>query len=84
MYEDKLIKMEGIIVEITDGSVAIDLKGRLGYFKMPMRMLITDYPLQVGQEVAFQMSFPEVIREDVDAHYRHNIERRMQKEALDE
>ena len=43
--------MEGVIVEIHDGCVGIDLKGRLGYLKIPMRMLITDYPLVVGQEV---------------------------------
>ena len=47
-YGDKIIKMEGVIVEVHDGCVAIDLKGRLGYLKIPMRMLITDYPLVVG------------------------------------
>ena len=51
--------MEGVIVEIHDGCVGIDLKGRLGYLKIPMRMLITDYPLAVGQEVAWNMSFVE-------------------------
>ena len=50
-YGDKIIKMEGVIVEVHDGCVAIDLKGRLGYLKVPMRMMITDYPLKVGQEV---------------------------------
>ena len=39
-YGDKIIKMEGVIVEVHDGCVAIDLKGRLGYLKIPMRMLI--------------------------------------------
>ena len=58
-YGDKIIKMEGVIVEVHDGCVAIDLKGRLGYLKIPMRMLITDYPLKVGQEVAWNMSFVE-------------------------
>lgn len=37
---------EGVIVEITDGGVTIDLKGRLGQFKIPKRMLITDYELK--------------------------------------
>ena len=40
-YGDKIIYMEGVIVEIHDGCVGIDLKGRLGYLKIPMRMLIT-------------------------------------------
>ena len=56
-YGDKIIYMEGVIVEIHDGCVGIDLKGRLGYLKIPMRMLITDYPLVVGQEVGWNMSF---------------------------
>ena len=30
-YGDKIIYMEGVIVEIHDGCVGIDLKGRLGY-----------------------------------------------------
>ena len=55
-YTDKIIYMEGIIVEVHDGAVGIDLKGRLGYMKIPMRMLITDYEIKVGQEVGFNMS----------------------------
>ena len=52
---------EGIIVETTGGSVTIDIKGRLGQIKLPLRMVITDYPLEVGQTVGFLMSYPEVI-----------------------
>lgn len=73
-YGDKIIKMEGIIVKISDGSVGIDFKGRLGYLSIPMRMLITDYPLKVGEEVAFNMSFPEVISPNVNEKYLSNIE----------
>ena len=58
-YGDKIIRMEGVIVEVHDGCVGIDLKGRLGYLKVPMRMLITDYPVKVGQEVVWNMSFVE-------------------------
>ncbi|HCJ5033249.1 TPA: hypothetical protein NUH97_003780, partial [Clostridioides difficile] len=39
---------EGIIVDIKGGGVTIDLKGRLGQFKIPNRMLITDYELKIG------------------------------------
>ncbi|MDQ0149187.1 CBO2463/CBO2479 domain-containing protein [Eubacterium multiforme] len=73
-YGDKIIKMEGIIVEISDGSIGMDLKGRLGHLSVPMRMLITDYPLKVGQEVAFNMSFPEVISPNANEKYVSNIE----------
>lgn len=78
-YGDKIIEMQGIIVEIQDGAVGIDLKGRLGYMKIPMRMLITDYPLKLGQEVGFKMSFPEVLSEEANEKYVSNIEKRNRK-----
>ncbi|MDD3362189.1 MAG: hypothetical protein PHW34_11005 [Hespellia sp.] len=68
-YGDKIIYMEGIIVEVSDGAVGIDLKGRLGYLKIPMRMLITDYEIKVGQEVGFNMSFIEQLSADVNEIY---------------
>ena len=66
-YGDKIIRMEGIIVEVHDGSVAIDFKGRLGHLRIPKRMIISDYDLEVGQEVAWNMSFieqesPEIVQ----------------------
>ena len=70
-YGDKIIYMEGVIVEVTDGAVGIDLKGHLGYLKIPMRMLITDYGIKVGQEVGFHMSFIEQLGPDVNEHYIH-------------
>ncbi|WP_461614136.1 CBO2463/CBO2479 domain-containing protein [Clostridium sp. Marseille-QA1073] len=78
-YGDKIIEMQGIIVEIQDGAVGIDLKGRLGYMKIPMRMLITNYPLKLGQEVGFKMSFPEVLSEEANEKYVSNIEKRNRK-----
>ena len=80
-YGDKIIEMQGIIVEIQDGAVAIDLKGRLGYMKVPMWMLITDYPLQLGQEVGFNMSFLEVLKEEPNEKYVSNIDRKNRKEG---
>ncbi len=74
-YGDRLIKMQGIIVHISDGSVAMDLKGRLGHLTVPMRMLITDYDLKIGQEVEFNMSFPEVMSGEVNEKYVSNIEK---------
>ncbi len=73
-YGDKIIKMEGVIVEVHDGCVGIDLKGRLGYLKVPMRMMITDYPLKVGQEVAWNMSFVEQTGPDVNEKYVSNLD----------
>lgn len=80
-YGDKIIEMQGIIVEVHDGCVGIDLKGRLGFMKVPMRMLITDYPLKVGQEVGFRMSFLEVLAEEPNEKYVSNIEAKKRKEG---
>ena len=66
--------MEGVIVEIHDGCVGIDLKGRLGYLKVPMRMLITDYPLKVGQEVGWNMSFVEQLGPEANDKYVSNLD----------
>lgn len=64
---------EGIIVELTGASVTIDIKGRLGQFKIPLRMLISEYPVQVGQEVAFLFSYPEVLYPEPNEHYVNAI-----------
>ena len=58
-YIDKINYYEGIITEVHDGSVAFDIKGRLGSIRIPKRMIISDYELKVGQVVAFNMSFIE-------------------------
>jgi hypothetical protein len=80
-YADKIIEMYGVIVEVYDGAVSIDLKGRLGFMKIPMRMLITDYPLKVGQEVGFRMSFIEVLSGEPNEKYVSNIDMRNRKEG---
>lgn len=74
--------MEGVIVEVHDGCVGVDLKGRLGYLKIPMRMLITDYPVKVGQEVAWNMSFVEQMGPEINEKYVSNLDiyNRRQKE----
>ena len=81
-YGDKIIRVEGVIVEIHDGCVGIDLKGRLGFLKIPMRMLISDYPLLVGQEVAWNMSFIEQLGPEANEKYVSNLDiyNRRQKE----
>lgn len=80
-YSDRIIEMQGVIVEVHDGCVGIDLKGRLGFMKIPLRMLITDYPLKVGQEVGFRMSFIEVLSEEPNEKYISNIEAKNRKEG---
>ena len=55
---------EGIIVEVTEGSVTIDIAGRMGQLKIPLRMLISDDTPKMGQVVGFLMSYPEVLKGD--------------------
>ena len=73
-YGDKIIRMEGVIVEVHDGAVAIDFKGRLGHLRIPKRMIISDYDLEVGQEVAWNMSFIEQESAEVNPRYLETIE----------
>ncbi|MBR2928226.1 MAG: hypothetical protein IKC24_03605 [Oscillospiraceae bacterium] len=80
-YGDKIIYMEGVIVEIHDGCVAVDLKGRLGYLRVPMRMLLTDYELKVGQEVGWNMSFPEQLGPEVNDKYFSNLDAYKKRQA---
>ena len=75
-YGEKIIYMEGIIVEVHEGSVAIDLKGRLGYIEVPLRMIISDTELKVGQSVGFNMSFLEQLGPEVNEKYLSNIKER--------
>lgn len=72
-YCDYLMEMRGFIVSIDDCSVTVEFKGRLGELHIPLRMLITNYTLKVGQEVSFRMSFPEVLFECPNEQYLKNI-----------
>lgn len=59
-FGDKTIYMEGVLVELSDdGFAAMDLKGRLGWLKIPQALLLHPHPLIVGQEFGWTMSFPE-------------------------
>lgn len=62
-YGDKLIYVEGGISEVSDGAVEIEIDGRLGKLKVPMRMLISDREIQIGSRVGFRMSYPELLEE---------------------
>ena len=59
--------------------VSVDLKGRLGYLKVPMRMLISDYEIKVGQEVGFNMSFIEQLGDEINEKYISNLMTRNKK-----
>lgn len=73
MNNSKCIAMEGIITEIKDGAVRMDLKGRLGDLTVPKRMLISENKLHIGQEVSFEMSFPEVIKKETTKKEKYKM-----------
>ncbi|HBJ2608612.1 hypothetical protein CJF15_17765 [Clostridium botulinum] len=73
-YGDKILEMQGVIVDVSDGAIAIDFKGRLGYLKVPRRMIISDYELKVGQEIGLNMSFVEVLSDEINEKYVSNLE----------
>lgn len=70
---------EGIIIEITDASVMIDLEGRLGQLRLPKRMLISENNLEEGQKVGFLMTYPEVVDESIDKDYLHFSREQLKK-----
>ena len=80
-YIDEVRYMEGIIVEINDCAVTIDFKGRMGNLKIPMRMLITDYPLEIGQEVGLNMSYVEVLSPIPKDKYAKKLDNKKDKEV---
>ena len=58
-FGNKVNYYEGVIVEVREDLVAIDVKGRLGYMELPYDLLIAKDPLLVGQPVVWKMSFIE-------------------------
>lgn len=75
---------EGIVIEVTDGSVVIDLKGRMGQLRLPKRMVICENDLKEGQTVGFLMTYPEVIDERIDENYvygKGQLKRRIDSES---
>ena len=72
---------EGIIIEVTDGSVVIDFKGRMGQMRVPKRMVISENNLKEGQIVWFLMTYPEVIDEEINEHYLYG--KRQLKKRID-
>ena len=72
-YGDKIIRMEGVIVAVKDGAIDVDLMGRLGFISVPKRMVISDYELEVGQVVAWNMSFLEQKGPEINDKYFNNL-----------
>lgn len=53
--------LPGKILEVTDLGVKVTLKGRMGIIQVPLRSVITDKSLQVGQEIRVYLSYIQVV-----------------------
>jgi len=64
--DDAMRMYEGVITELTGGSITIELSGRLGILKLPLRMVVCERPLAVGQKVRIPMGYAEVLHDRED------------------
>lgn len=57
--EPKLL--EGRIVELTEMSTKIELKGKMGIVHLPLRSVFTNKPLEIEDKVKLFISYAQVI-----------------------
>lgn len=57
--EPKLLN--GRIVEITEMSVKIELKGKMGIVNLPLRSVFTDKKLELNDEIEMYISYAKVL-----------------------
>lgn len=57
--EPKLLT--GKIVEITEMSAKIELKGKMGILHLPLRSVFTDKKLEIDDEVEIYLSYAKVL-----------------------
>lgn len=53
--------LHGKIKEITEVGVRIAVNGRMGVLSLPLRCIMTDKPLEVGQDCEFYLSYVNVL-----------------------
>lgn len=73
-FGNKVNYYEGVIVEVREDLVAIDVKGRLGYMELPYDLLIAKDPLLVGQTVGWKMSFIEQLAGNAGSEYHSGVQ----------
>lgn len=57
--EPKLL--EGRIVELTEMSTKIEMKGKMGIVHLPLRSVFTNKPLEIEDKVKLFISYAQVI-----------------------
>lgn len=53
--------LPGKIVEITEMSAKIELKGKMGIVHLPLRSVFTDKKLEIDDEVEIYISYAKVL-----------------------
>jgi hypothetical protein len=53
--------LPGKIIEVTDMSVKVSLKGRMGIITVPLRCVITDKPLEPDLDIEVYLSYIKVL-----------------------
>jgi hypothetical protein len=48
------------VISINDTAVKVSIQGRLGVITVPLRWIISDKALEIGQEVEFYFSYMQV------------------------
>ncbi len=76
MNADGTMYMEGTVSLVEDCAISFDIKDDQGFFKTPMRMLLSDIPFEVGQTVGWNMSKLVQLSEAANDKYVSNIHNR--------
>ncbi|MCO7127604.1 hypothetical protein NIE88_17815 [Sporolactobacillus shoreicorticis] len=53
--------LPGTILEVSERDVKVTLKGRMGIIQVPLRSVISDHALQVGQTIQVYLSYIQVV-----------------------
>lgn len=53
--------LTGKIVEISEMSAKIELKGKMGIVNLPLRSIITDKPLELDDQAQLYISYAKIL-----------------------
>lgn len=56
--------LPGELIQVTDINATIELKGRMGVIHLPLRSIITDKKLEIGDEVEIYVSYARVMNKE--------------------
>jgi hypothetical protein len=56
--------LTGRLTQVTDINATIELKGRMGVLHLPLRSIITNKKLEIGDQVEVYLSYAQVIQND--------------------